>query len=40
MILRYKGLIKQADCSISGKSIDKTEELLRRMQKVVNGRYL
>jgi hypothetical protein len=36
LILKYKGLIKQADCSISDKNIKKTSELLAQMQRIVD----
>lgn len=36
LIIKYKGLIKQADCSISEKNISKTMALIQNMQKIVN----
>lgn len=36
MIVKYKGLIKQADCSISDKNIKKTCDLLKMMQRIVD----
>jgi hypothetical protein len=36
MIVKYKGLIKQVDCSISEKNIQKTSLLLKQMEKIVN----
>lgn len=36
MIVKYKGLIKQVDCSISDKNIKKTADLLKNMQKIVD----
>ena len=35
LIKRYKGLIKQVDCSISEKSVKKTSDLLKMMKKMV-----
>lgn len=34
--MKYKGMIKQVDCSISDKNIQKTTLLLRQMQKIVD----